>query len=185
MKISLIVAMAENRIIGRDNAMPWHLPGDLRFFKRVTLNKPVIMGRNTFESIGKPLVERPNIVVTRNPDYRPEGVTVANSLEEGLAAAGRLIAATPDNNEVMIIGGGEIYAQALPLADRLYLTEVHAVVEGDASFPAFERAEWREVSREDHLKCERNPYDYSFLILEKQQRLRGKQCLKNQAMFPS
>jgi dihydrofolate reductase len=162
MKISLIVAMAQNRVIGRDNKMPWHLPEDLRYFKRITLNKPVVMGRNTFESIGRPLPQRTNIVISRNPGYRIDGALVVNSLEAALQKCRDLNA-----EEAMIIGGAQIYAQALPLADRLYLTEVAAVIDGDASFPDFERKLWQEVARESHRASANNPYDYAFLLLEK------------------
>jgi dihydrofolate reductase len=162
MKISLIVAMAQNRVIGRDNQMPWHLPEDLRYFKRITLNKPVVMGRNTFESIGRPLPQRTNIVISRNPGYRIDGAVVVNSLEAALQQCRELQA-----EEAMIIGGAQIYAQALPLADRLYLTEVAAVIEGDASFPDFDRSLWQEVARESHQATANNPYNYAFLVLEK------------------
>jgi dihydrofolate reductase len=162
MKISLIVAMAQNRVIGRDNRMPWHLPEDLRYFKRITLNKPVVMGRNTFESIGKPLPQRTNIVITRNPGYRIDGAVVVNSLEAALQTCRELEA-----EEAMVIGGAQIYAQALPMADRLYLTEVAAVIDGDASFPDFDRTRWQEVGRESYKATDNNPYDYAFLVLEK------------------
>ena len=162
MKISLIVAMAQNRVIGRDNQMPWHLPEDLRYFKRITLNKPVVMGRNTFESIGKPLPHRTNIVISRNPDYRIDGAVVVNSLEAALQVCRDLKAA-----EAMIIGGAQIYAQALPMADLLYLTEVAAHIEGDASFPEFDRSQWQETARESHQASDNNPWDYAFVVLEK------------------
>lgn len=165
MKIALIVAMAQNRVIGKDNRMPWHLPEDLRYFKRVTLGKPVVMGRNTFESIGKPLVQRPNIIISRNSDYRVDGATVVHSLDAALMLGQSLLQHADD--ELMIIGGAQIYAQALPLAQRLYLTEVHAEPEGDACFPAFERSHWVEVARESHAACERNPYAYDFLVLDR------------------
>lgn len=168
MKISLIVAMARNRVIGKDNKMPWHLPEDLRYFKRVTLNKPVIMGRNTFESIGKPLPQRSNIIISRNAAYQVEGALVVNSLEQALQLAADIHQQqqTQEDGELMIIGGAQIYAQALPLADRLYLTEVAAEPEGDAFFPAIERSQWQEVAREEHKACARNPYDYDFIVLE-------------------
>jgi dihydrofolate reductase len=166
-KISLIVALASNHVIGKDNTMPWHLPEDLRYFKRITLNKPVVMGRNTFESIGKPLPQRSNIIISRNTSYQPAGVTVVHSLEEALQKGQEMLRwLDPGNNELMIIGGAQIYDQALPLAVRLYLTEVHAELEGDAFFPAFNRKEWHEVAREDHAACERNPLDYSFIVLD-------------------
>jgi len=165
MKIALIVAAARNRAIGLHNKMPWHLPEDLKYFKRVTLGKPVIMGRNTFESIGRPLPGRPNIVISRNAGYPAEGITLVTSLDAALAAAERLLPAGQD--EVMVIGGAQIYAQALPLASRLYLTEVDAEPEADAFFPAFDRAEWRETARETYSAGERNPYAYSFVVLSK------------------
>jgi len=169
MKIALIVAMARNRVIGKDNAMPWHLPEDLKYFKRITLQKPVIMGRNTFESIGKPLPQRTNIIVTRNPDYKVPGCIVVNGLDQALQMVADLyetVGAEADS-EVMIIGGAQIYEQSLGLADRLYLTEVQADVEGDARFPEFDREAWQEVSREDHAATDTNPYPYSFLVLER------------------
>ena len=169
MKIALIVAMARNRVIGKDNAMPWHLPEDLKYFKRITLQKPVIMGRNSFESIGKPLPQRTNIIVTRNPDYKVPGCIVVNGLDQALQMVADLyetVGAEADS-EVMIIGGAQIYEQSLGLADRLYLTEVQADVEGDARFPEFDREAWQEVSREDHAATDTNPYPYSFLVLER------------------
>jgi len=165
MKIALVVAAARNRAIGLNNKMPWHLPEDLKYFKRVTMGKPVIMGRNTFESIGRPLPGRPNIVISRNADYKADGITLVNSLEAALQAAVQLL--PPGTDEVMVIGGAQIYAQALAQADRLYLTEVDAEPEADAFFPAIERAEWRESARESHAACERNPYAYSFVVLER------------------
>jgi len=166
MKVALIVALARNRAIGLNNKMPWHLPEDLKYFKRVTLGKPVIMGRNTFESIGRPLPGRPNIVISRNSTYPAAGITLVNSLEAALKSAQELLPAGQD--EVMVMGGAQIYAQALPLADRLYLTEVDAEPQADAFFPEFNRNEWREVTRESHAASETNPYPYSFVVLEKQ-----------------
>ena len=166
MKISLVWAMAENRVIGRNNNLPWYLPEDLKYFKRITLGKPVIMGRKTYESIGKPLPGRANIVVTRNTDFSAEGVRTVNSL----AAAKKLcesIGEIDGVDEAMVIGGAEIYTQAMPLADRLYLTEVHANVEGDTFFPEFDRGGWKEVAREDFEASGSNPYNYSFIILDK------------------
>jgi len=165
MKLALIVAAARNRAIGLNNKMPWHLPEDLKYFKRVTMGKPVIMGRNTFESIGRPLPGRPNIVISRNADYKADGITLVGSLDAALQAAARLL--PPGVDEVMVIGGAQIYAQALPQATRLYLTEVDAEPEADAFFPAIDSAEWSEVERESYAACERNPYAYSFVVLEK------------------
>jgi dihydrofolate reductase len=169
MKIALVVAVAQNRVIGKDNALPWHLPEDLKFFKRVTLHKPVIMGRKTYDSIGKPLVDRVNIVVTRNADYHPPGVLVADSLESALERCAELlrIQGAPDDSEVSIIGGAQIFERSMALADRLYFTEVQAEVEGDTFFPEFDRGEWVEVSRDDHPACAKNPYPYSFVVLER------------------
>jgi dihydrofolate reductase len=139
--VSLVAALARNRVIGTGNRLPWHLPEDLRRFKRLTMGAPVIMGRKTHESIGKPLPGRRNIVVTRQPGARWEGCEVAGSLEAALAAAG-------DAPEVFVIGGAELYAAALPRADRLHLTLIDAEYEGNAFFPAFDPADWRETARE-------------------------------------
>lgn len=166
MKKALIVAMAQNRVIGRNNKLPWYLPNDLKYFKQVTMGKPIIMGRLTYESIGKPLPGRVNIVVTRNPDWRAEGVRVANSLEEAYSLA-MSIAEIDGRDEVMVIGGDQIYQAALPLADRIYLTEVHADVEGDAFFPEFDRSAWQEVAREEFAATEPNPYAYAFVVLDR------------------
>lgn len=163
--LSLIVAMAENRVIGVNNNLPWRLPNDLRYFKQVTMGKPVIMGRKTFESIGKPLPGRTNIVITRQSDYKGEGVDVVSSLDEAIAL-GRNIGLINGIDEVMVIGGAEIYAQALPYADRLYLTQVHARIEGDAYFPEIAWDEFSEVGREDFQAEGANPYDYSFVVYE-------------------
>ncbi len=166
MKISLIVAMSQNRVIGRQNQMPWHLPDELKYFKRVTMGKPVLMGRNTFESIGKPLPGRPNIVITRNPDYEADGISVVTSVEDALDLAESLTEHDA-NMEAMVIGGAQIFAATLPLADRLYLTEVHAVIDGDVFFPEFQRERWRIVARDEHAADEKNPYAYSVLVLER------------------
>ncbi|NIR60917.1 MAG: type 3 dihydrofolate reductase [Gammaproteobacteria bacterium] len=159
-RISLIVAMDRNDVIGRGNALPWHLPADLRHFRRLTLGKPVIMGRRTHESLGRPLPERTNIVISRDPGFRAPGCLVARALPEALDAAG----AVP---EVMVIGGAEVFEAALPRAARIYLTRVHAEVAGDARFPRLDPAAWREIEREDHPADERNPYPYSFVTLER------------------
>lgn len=164
--LSIIVAAASNGVIGRDNALPWHLPEDLRYFKRVTLGKPIVMGRKTYESIGRPLPGRTNIVVTRQPGYRADGLRVTASLEEALALAAD-IAEIDGAEELMVIGGAELYQAALPLAGRLYLTEVHAAVEGDALLPPIDWTAWREVSREFHRAEGANPFDYSFVVYER------------------
>ncbi|MCG9095644.1 dihydrofolate reductase [Laribacter hongkongensis] len=141
--LALIAARARNGVIGLDNRMPWHLPEDLAYFKRVTLGKPVVMGRKTFESIGRPLPGRLNIVVTRNPGWQAAGVQVAHSLDAALA-----LAAVAAPEEIMLIGGAELYRQALPQADVLYLTEIDAEFAGDAFFPEVDLARWR-IDREE------------------------------------
>lgn len=166
MTLSIIVAAARNGVIGRNNALPWHLPEDLRYFKRITLGKPVVMGRRTFESIGRLLPGRTNIVVTRQPDYVFEGLQVVASLEQALALAEN-IALIDGVEELMVIGGAEIYRAALPVAARIYLTEVHADVEGDAFLPAIEWSEWREISRQHFAADDGNPYPYSFVVYER------------------
>jgi dihydrofolate reductase len=152
--------MADNRVIGHDNRLPWHLPADLRHFKQVTLGKPVLMGRKTHESIGRPLPERTNIVVTRDRSYTAPGCVVAHSVESALKAAEGCA-------EAMVIGGTEFYRQLLPITDCIYLTLVHAAFEGDAFFPELEESEWREVERTDCAPDEKNPWPYSFIRLER------------------
>lgn len=164
--LAVIVAAAENGVIGRNNALPWHLPEDLRYFKRVTLGKPIVMGRKTFESIGRPLPGRTNIVITRQPEYSAKGVKVVSSLDEALELAAD-VALIDGVSELMVIGGAEIYRAALPRARRLYLTEVHAEVEGDARMPGLDWSDWREVSRESWPASEANPYPYSFVVFER------------------
>ncbi|MEM1114105.1 MAG: dihydrofolate reductase [Pseudomonadota bacterium] len=163
----MIVAVAENGVIGRNNALPWHLPQDLRYFKQVTLGKPVVMGRKTWESIGRPLPGRSNIVISRDPDYSAEGVSVVASLDLALSLA-EDIALIDGADELMVIGGAAIYAEALPRAQRLYVTEVHAEVPGDAYLSGLELSEWREVSRERHPGDEHNELDYSFVVYERE-----------------
>lgn len=142
-RIVLVAALAQNGVIGAENRMPWHLPEDLRHFKALTLGKPVLMGRKTWESLGRPLPGRNNIVITRDPQYRPEGAQVAHSVAEALALAGAV-------TEICVIGGAEIYALTLPLADCLELTEIAQEFAGDTRFPAWEPRDWREVRREAH-----------------------------------
>lgn len=154
--ISLIAAMANNRVIGKDNQMPWHLPADLGHFKAITLGKPVIMGRKTYESIGRPLPGRRNIVISRNGSYKAEGCETAVSLEDAMKLVDEV-------EELMIIGGGHLYSQAIPLAEKLYLTFIDLDVDGDTQFPQFDHLELTEVKREKHLKDEKNPYDYQFV----------------------
>ncbi|WP_320150609.1 type 3 dihydrofolate reductase [uncultured Tolumonas sp.] len=161
MLISLIVAMAENRVIGRGNQMPWHLPADLRHFKSVTLGKPVIMGRKTFESIGRPLPGRRNVVISRSADWQAEGVESVNSLHAALALV-------QGATEVMIIGGGQLYSEALPLAQRLYLTHIELpVADADTWFPDYSQYQWQQRAEELHDPDEKNPYHYRFETLDR------------------
>ncbi|TQI78788.1 dihydrofolate reductase [Serratia fonticola] len=159
MIISLIAALAADRVIGMENAMPWHLPADLAWFKRNTLNKPVIMGRKTFESIGRPLPGRLNIVLSSQPGTHP-GVTWVTSVDEALAVAGEV-------EEVMVMGGGRVYTQFLPKANRLYLTHIDAEVGGDAYFPDYEPDEWETSFSEFHDADALNSHSYCFEILER------------------
>ena len=162
-RIAMIAAMAANRVIGDGNKMPWHLPADLRHFKKLTLGKPVIMGRKTFESIGnKPLPMRVNIVVTRDANFRAAGVVVAHDLQQALKLAEPHAA-----EEIMIMGGASIYEQALPIADRLYLTFIQLNVPGDAHFPDLRQYRWRELDSESHTPDAENPYNYSFVTYER------------------
>lgn len=156
--LAMIVAMARNRAIGRENTLPWRISGDLQFFKRTTLGKPVVMGRKTFESIGRPLPGRQNIVISRNPAWCAEGVAVATSLEQALLLA-QQAAARDGAEEVMVIGGAEIYRQAMPLARRLYITEVDAEVEGDAFFPVLD-SNWQESGRDCYPASDKDEYNY-------------------------
>ncbi|MAD46378.1 MAG: dihydrofolate reductase [Oceanospirillaceae bacterium] len=170
MKLSLIVALAQNHVIGVDNKLPWYLPNDLKYFKQVTMGKAIIMGRKPYESIGKPLPGRTNIIITRQSGYQPPGKTdsvkIVSSLEEARDLANSL-AIVNGQDEAMIIGGAEIYSQALPLVERMYMTEVHADVDGDARFPEFDRSLWQAVAREDFQAEGGNPYDYSFVVYER------------------
>lgn len=159
MKISMIAAMANQRVIGKDNKMPWHLPADLKFFKKMTLGKPVIMGRKTFESIGRPLPRRQNIVISRNKTFSADGVTVVHDIASALGAAGEV-------DEVVVIGGGYVYQQFLSQADELYLTFIDLDVEGDAFFPDFDaNTQWHEHWSESHFKADNVPYDFRFVRL--------------------
>ncbi len=159
MSISLIVALDRNRVIGRENQLPWRLPADLKRFRALTMGKPVIMGRKTFESIGRPLPGRHNIIMTRNEGFQAEGCTVVHSLAEALKVAG--------GGEVMVIGGAAIYALFLPQAERLYLTWIDADFAGDTFFPEIRDEEWQEVSRELFEADENNPYRFNFVIMDR------------------
>ncbi len=159
MIISMIAAMADKRIIGKDNQMPWHLPADFSWFKRCTMGKPVVMGRKTYESIGRPLPGRQNIVISRDASLRIEGVTTVTSIDSAFEAAG-------DVEEVMIIGGGAIYAECLPMANKLYVTHIEAVIEGDTQFPQWSD-EFTETYSEEYQADEKNAYNMRFVVLEK------------------
>jgi len=158
--ITLIAAMANNRVIGLCGDMPWHLPADLKYFKQKTLSKPVIMGRKTFESIGQPLPKRQNIIITRNKTYTKDGVDIVHSLDEALAM-------TKDEAEVMIIGGAEIFTAALPLARRMHLTHIDLTTEGDTFFPEWEENAWHISATESHPRDAQNAYDLQFITYER------------------
>jgi dihydrofolate reductase len=152
-RLSLIVAMARNRVIGAGNRIPWHLPGELKLFKTITMGHHIVMGRNTWESIGRLLPGRTSVIVTRQPAYRVDGAVMAASLDAALLACG-------DDTEIFVIGGAQLYAAALPLADRLYLTIVEAEIDGDTRMPAFALEDWRATSSQTFSADARNPYDY-------------------------
>ena len=160
MIISIIAGMDNNRLIGQGNRLPWRLPADMKHFRRHTLGKPVLMGRKTFESIGKPLPQRTNIILTHDLNYRAEGCIITHSIEEALNAA-------TGSEEIMIIGGASIYDLFFPLTNRLYLTYVHDCFQGDVYFPAFDLADWQEVKRVDRQPDKKNPHPYSFLFLHR------------------
>ncbi|MBI2537015.1 MAG: dihydrofolate reductase [Gemmatimonadetes bacterium] len=167
MILSLIAAMAQNRVIGRNHALPWHLPADLQRFKSLTMGHTVLLGRKTFDTIGKPLPGRRWIVLTRDRGWRHAGVDVAHDLDEALPSVARDV-------EVFVAGGAEVYAQALPRADRIYLTVIHAEIEGDARFPALDLSEWRLVDDERHQADARHAFSYSFRRYERVKRETGK-----------
>lgn len=157
----MIAAMADDRVIGINNSLPWKLPNDMKWFRQQTMGKPIVMGRKTFESFGaKPLPGRTNIIITRDQNYKADNCVVVHSIDEAIQAAG-------DVEEVMIIGGASFYEQMLPRADRLYITLVHCKVDGDAWFPEWDENEWQQAERIDHEADEKNPHAHSFLILER------------------
>jgi dihydrofolate reductase len=158
--ISLLVAASENGVIGRDNGMPWHLPDDLKHFKALTLGKPVLMGRRTFDSIGRPLPGRTNLVLTRSPEWSVPGVTVVADLDAAIRAAAGAA-------ELVVAGGAQVYALALPRATRIYLTRIHASVNGDTHLPDIDLAQWQETARALHPADARHPYAMSFVTLQK------------------
>jgi len=161
MPVCLVVAVAENGVIGLDGRLPWHLPADLKHFRRVTMGHPILMGRKTHESIGRPLPGRDNLILSRDPAYRAEGCRVVSSMDMALRA-------TASDSALMVVGGEALYRLALPLAQRIYLTRVHGVFQGTVRFPVLQESDWNEIRRENHRADERNPYDYSFIWLERQ-----------------
>lgn len=166
----MIAAVAENNVIGNKNAIPWHLPADFKYFKDTTLGKTIVMGLNTFNSIGgKPLLGRKHIILNNDPNYIvPENCAVAHSIEEVLGIIKNdPSASSGQKSEIFVCGGASVYAQFLPIAQKLYITEVHANPEGDTFFPEINKEEWKEIAREDHKSDEKNSYDYSFIILER------------------
>jgi len=161
MRVSAVVAASDNNVIGKDGGLPWHVSSDLKLFKEITMSKPVIMGRRTWESLPrKPLPGRRNIVITRNADYQAEGAEIVRSVDEALAAC----AGEP---EVSIIGGGQVYAQAMSRTDRLYLTRIHLTVEGDTFLPDLPEAEWREVDRRAFAKGEKDDAAFTLIVLDR------------------
>jgi dihydrofolate reductase len=160
MRISIVVIVASNGGIGKDNGLLWRLPDDLKHFKAVTMGKPIVMGRKTYESIGRPLPGRVNIVISRQADLVIPGCVVADSLENAIKAAGVV-------DEVAIVGGAEIYKHALPLTNTIYMTEVHASIDADVFFPPLEKSDWRETSRQEHAVDERHPVSFSSVTLER------------------
>lgn len=159
--LSMIVAHAHNRVIGKDNDMPWHLPADLAYFKKTTLGKPIIMGRKTFESIGRALPGRKNIVISRDHTYQAEGVEIVHSVEQALALV-------EDVEEVMVIGGGAIYQHCLPAAQRLYITHIDADIAGDTKFPAYDlEHDWQQVSQIPYPADDKNAYSLTFTVYER------------------
>ena len=162
MRISIIVAASENNVIGKDGSIPWHIPSDLKHFKELTMGHHVIMGRKTYESIGKPLPGRINVVLTRDPSYKAEGCLVVDSMEKAVT-----LAREQKNTETFVIGGEEIFKLGLPYADRVYLTRVHGDFDGDAYLPKLDPLKWKQVSCEVHLKDSQNPYPFDFCTYEK------------------
>ena len=162
MRLSIIVAMDDKQLIGKNNALPWHLPADLAYFKKTTTGKTVLMGRKTYESIGRPLPNRRNVIVSRNSDFVADGCEVVSSIDTALTLA-------KDEDEVMVMGGASFYQQMLPSADRLYITRIEGEYEGDAYFPNFNIDDFEEIYRESHLPDEKNPHHYHFTILKRKQ----------------
>ncbi len=161
MSLSIVVAMDENRLIGKDNKLPWHLPADLAYFKKITTGKSIVMGRKTYDSIGRPLPNRRNIVISRNSKTLITGCEVLTSIDEVLST-------TKDEDEVMIIGGASLCEQLLPQVSRLYITKIEGEFDGDVYFPEYDESDWRQVICESHLPDASNQYPYHFLVLERQ-----------------
>lgn len=166
MTISLILAMDEARGIGIDNQLPWRLPADLAFFKKTTLGHTILMGRKTFDSIGKPLPGRHNVILTRDPAFEAAGCEVVHSVEEAVKAYGR--GGDKETEELFVIGGAELFGLLLPYADRMYITEIAHRFKADTFFPEVDRRQWRVVSREKGIRDEKNPYDYEFVLYERE-----------------
>ena len=160
MRLSIVVAMDSNRLIGKDNGLPWRLPADLAFFKKLTTGNTILMGRKTFDSIGRPLPNRRNLVITRNADIEITDCEVVNSIEKALSLV-------QSETEVMVIGGAKLYQQILPIADRLYITQVEGEFDGDTYFPHYDENDWLEVSCESHQPDEKNKHAYHFIILKR------------------
>ena len=161
MLISAIVALSENRAIGKNNQLPWHLPADLKHFKQITMGKAILMGRKTYQSIGRALPGRTNIILTSDKNFQAENCVIIHSIEQALQIT---------QDELCVIGGAEIYQQMLPYIQRIYMTVVHHVVDGDTYFPELNPAEWKEIEKTDHEADEKNNYAYRFLLLERSER---------------
>lgn len=159
MSISFILAMGKNRVIGLNNALPWRLPADLAYVKKTTMGHSILMGRKTYESIGRPLPGRTNVIFTRNSDYQAEGCDIVHSVEEAVNKYG--------GQEIFVIGGAEIYRLFMPLVDRMYITEIEHEFAGDTFFPEVDLAQWREVSRQQGIRDEKNDYEYYFVLYER------------------
>ena len=160
MRLSIVVAMGGNRLIGKDNHLPWHLPADLAFFKKLTTGNTILMGRKTFDSIGRPLPSRRNIIITRNTNIEITGCEVVNSIEEALSLV-------QGETEVMVIGGAKLYQQILPIADRLYITQIEGEFDGDAYFPSYNEAEWSQISIDSREPDENNHHKYHFITFDR------------------
>lgn len=164
LRLSLLVAMAKNRVIGRNNKLPWHLPADLKHFKFLTMGQTIVMGRKTYESIGKPLPGRANIIITRQAGYEVPGATVVNSIDDALRMCEKVRSI---NGENFIIGGEELYRQTLKICQRIYITEIQRDFEGDVFFPEFDPGEWEETQRDKHISENDTDLEYHFVVLDR------------------